>query len=734
MRPPEISLTSNDCLMLLNHTINNLPDFLITASKGIFDSKACRALLSPSALVYRPLLSALNSKEKSKGFVGWGCKENTIKVAASAKKNKAPMLRLEDGFISYLNHPAQNGERFSLIVDDLGIYYNATQPSRLEEWLNHAELDDDLLRRASALQTSIKKHFLSKYNHSPLPSSEQLNAIFSGSSLLDSTKRQRILVIDQTQNDCSIEYGLANEQSFSEMLRAAIDENPEADIYVKLHPDVRFGKKTGYLTETQASDRIKLITDNVNPLALLDQVDKVYTVTSQLGFEALILNKPVVCFGVPFYSGWGLTDDRQLCTRRKRKRDIHEIIALAYFVYPRYIHPYTQERCELEDILPILIQHQKIKSEQVKNLFCIDFSMWKKAFIGTFVSEDADKVIFSKSIKSALKKIQPGDGLLVWGRKLDSQLEEAKGSSALSDDIPVWRMEDGFIRSVGLGVDLRRPSSLVIDKSGIHFDYSTSSDLEKLLNDHEFSEQELEQASTLREQLLLQRVSKYNVSDSTNDDLLSDLPEDKTIILVPGQVDSDASIQFGCAEINSNEKLLRQVKVNYPDAFILYKPHPDVVSGNREGSLDYSAMNHYYSRLIIGGDIFDCIARCDEVHTMTSLTGFEALLQGKKVVTYGAPFYSGWGLTEDRLPVKRRQKKRTLNELISGALCLYPRYVDWERRKLTQPEVVVAQISQQKKAQAETKLGSNIITGRFNGVFRIVRKAHYLVETIFYRT
>jgi capsular polysaccharide export protein len=38
--------------------------------------------------------------------------------------------------------------------------------------------------------------------------------------------------------------------------------------------------------------------------------------------------------------------------------------------------------------------------------------------------------------------------------------------------IPLWRMEDGFIRSSGLGSDLLAPLSLVLDKTGIYYDAS----------------------------------------------------------------------------------------------------------------------------------------------------------------------------------------------------------------------------------------------------------------------
>ncbi|WP_370446603.1 capsular polysaccharide export protein, LipB/KpsS family [Moraxella ovis] len=42
---------------------------------------------------------------------------------------------------------------------------------------------------------------------------------------------------------------------------------------------------------------------------MLEQVSTVYTVSSHIGFEVLLLNKKVYCFGVNWYSGFGLTDD-----------------------------------------------------------------------------------------------------------------------------------------------------------------------------------------------------------------------------------------------------------------------------------------------------------------------------------------------------------------------------------------------------------------------------------------
>ena len=76
----------------------------------------------------------------------------------------------------------------------------------------------------------------------------------------------------------------------------------------------------------------------------------------------------------------------------------------------------------------------------------------------------------------------------------------------------------------------------------------------------------------------------------------------------------------------------------------------------------------------------------DEVHVLTSLAGFEALLRGKKVTCYGQPFYAGWGLTDDRMPPARRTRRLTLDELVAGTLILYPTYVSRVTGKFTTPE------------------------------------------------
>jgi capsular polysaccharide export protein len=78
-----------------------------------------------------------------------------------------------------------------------------------------------------------------------------------------------------------------------------------------------------------------------------------------MGFEALLCDKNVYTYGVPFYAGWGITNDRgnkTLLNRRSgKKRSIEELFWFAYIWYSRYFHPIKCESCELEELLEYLV-------------------------------------------------------------------------------------------------------------------------------------------------------------------------------------------------------------------------------------------------------------------------------------------------------------------------------------------------------------------------------------------
>lgn len=282
--------------------------------------------------------------------VGWGRKDSGQIARDYAERHKLPYLGIEDGFVRSVGLGVDGHPPCSLVLDDLGIYYDATAPSRLEAWLNDLEfrLSATELARAERCMAQIRELRLSKYNQAPRE--------FDLGPRVDG--RARVLVADQTWGDMSVVLGLASETSFRAMLEAARAENPDAELIVKGHPDVQSGKKRGYLQEAGAVAGARVIATHVNPIALLEQVDKVYVATSQLGFEALLVGKPVTCFGAPFYSGWGLTDDRTRIVRRARRRSLAELFHAAYLRYARYVDPETGQRCELERTLAYLAAHR----------------------------------------------------------------------------------------------------------------------------------------------------------------------------------------------------------------------------------------------------------------------------------------------------------------------------------------------------------------------------------------
>ncbi|WP_413889372.1 beta-3-deoxy-D-manno-oct-2-ulosonic acid transferase [Candidatus Aalborgicola defluviihabitans] len=270
--------------------------------------------------------------------------------------------------------------------------------------------------------------------------------------------------------------------------------------------------------------------------------------------------------------------------------------------------------------------------------------------------------------------IPDGVWLLLWGK---SNLPQG-----LASDIRVLRMEDGFLRSVGLGAELVRPLSWVIDGRGMYYDATTPSDLECILATHPFDEALCARAAELRECIVASRLTKYNVGGG-----FWTRPSHATrVILVPGQVESDASLAYGAPGERSNMGLLRTVRAMHPRAYIVYKPHPDVVARLRKQGVCEQDAIAWCDEVLKDVSMGDLLLLVDEVHVLTSLTGFEALLQGKRVVCHGQPFYSGWGLTHDCVPNPRRQRRLSLDALVAGVLIEYPLYMSRDGKVLISAE------------------------------------------------
>lgn len=607
-----------------------------------------------------------------KNFKGWGRKRTGRFASWCHKTFGGHLTLLEDGFIRSLDLGIKGSPSFSLVEDDIGIYYDATAPSRLEHLLNTHDFEYalELMQTAKDAIALIKKHHISKYNHAPN----------SDENYFPKDGKKRILIIAQTFGDMSLKYGMAEQFSTDELIASAKEENPDSHLYLKIHPDVLSGKKRSDIDIEKAKLTCKIISEDVNPISLLKCVDKVYTKTSQMGFEALLLGKECVCFGMPFYAGWGITQDKLTCKRRTKKRSIEEIFAAAYILYTRYSDPYEKKESDLLSVIEKIIQIKQ--NNWYKKAYFFGFSKWKHDFMVLFFEKEKfakhffiNPFFWQNNLPLALKKGLDKNSLIyIWGRKSFPELE----AYAKEHHIPIARVEDGFIRSVGLGSDLTRPYSLVVDHKGIYFDPTSESELESILNHTFFDNALLERAKHIRSYILEKKLSKYNLYKNRT---LSDIPKNKKIICVIGQVEDDASIRFGAPGM-SNLLLLEQAREANPDAYILYKPHPDVLAKNRKGHIAQESIKKYADDVIEKIGLDSVLSVCHEVHTMTSLVGFEALMRGLKVVTYGVPFYAGWGLTEDKQECHRRKRKLSLDELVAGTLLLYPRYIHPKTLKL----------------------------------------------------
>ncbi|WP_261845156.1 capsular polysaccharide biosynthesis protein [Aliamphritea ceti] len=617
-------------------------------------------------------------------ILGWGAMALNSKEQRLAFKYGVPYIALEEGFLQPLTKDLKNQKLHSLIVDRQGIFYDATCCSDLECLIAQAGFSSAELARA-------KRGLVRLQEYKGLQAKESVTAMMARLS----GNKPKVLIVDQEQGEVSIALGLANGDSFVTMFQTACQENPDADIIVLTPLGSIAGRKKSYLLQRAQEYGCTVVEQDATTTGLLSSVDKVYVVTSSLGFDGLLAGKDVFCFGVPFYAGWGLTHDQLSISRRSVSRSLAQVFAAVYFHYCHYINPYTGLQCEFEQALSLLHDQERQRARFSGRWLGIGFGYWKKGFVPYFLG-DKSGIRFVKSCPPAIDSAN--EKLLVWA----SDGESIDGVGRYNPLLPLHFMEDGFIRSVGLGADAVNPLSLVIDDRGIYYNATEPSELESLLENGRFSEALVQRAAQLRQSLVQLKLSKYNVGEEKR----LNIPKNRRIILVPGQVETDASIRTGSPSLKTNAELLFEVRRLNPDAYIIYKPHPDVVVGARLAEVNRDEMVGSYDLLVTDIAMPELLCDVDEVHTLTSLTGFEALLRGIKVYTYGMPFYAGWGITVDRHQSPRRTRQLTVDQLVAGTLILYPTYVDPESGDQINVETAVELINQQRQKPVRKTLNS----------------------------
>jgi len=355
-----------------------------------------------------------------------------------------------------------------------------------------------------------------------------------------------------------------------------------------------------------------------------------------------------------------------------------------------YRDPFTGDVLEPRQAIALLARWRRLIDANRSVAAIYGIAPWKR------ITADALLWDGSNPVRHAKAELPTGASqVLAWIARSDpralAQLE-AQGAK-------IGEIEDGMIRSTGLGANCVPPLSIVVDAHGPHFDPAQASELELLLETATIPEDMLRRAVALRERLVSGGISKYG-QDAERP--AASRETSRKQVLVTGQVADDRSVLRGGGGLD-NLALLRRARAHEPDAHIVFKPHPDVEAGHRKGHVPDAVALEYADEIDRTSSIAALLDRVDSVHVLTSLAGFEALMRGREVVTHGVPFYAGWGLTHDlgAMPA-RRTRRRTLDELVAATLILYPRYLDPVTRLPCEPETLVERIA---RGQAEVRSG-----------------------------
>ncbi|MDD3447204.1 MAG: hypothetical protein PHS60_17520 [Zavarzinia sp.] len=567
------------------------------------------------------------------------------RVADYAERWKLPLLPLRRGPVGAVV-PRRAGDELPLLC----LLVGPESPAAMHRALEHAAAAPEAVATATRLIDAMRRDVIGCANHAALPESRDY----------PKAGRPLVLVIDEA----------GPEAAMHAMLEAAIAENPGAELRLLSLAGLSGEARQGTLLNRALALELPVEAPGPPSAWSVTRAVRVYVHASPIGLDALIQGAPVTCFGRPPYAGWGLTDDRA-APREAASPDLPLLLAALTGDFCRCIDPATGAPTTID----VLVRHAAAMIEQDRRLpgetVVVGLKPWKRANLRPFLESRVGRVSFAPDVATARRRLKGTRGrVAVWAATSPPEI----AAEAEAAGLEVLRVEDGFLRSVGLGSNHVAPASLVLDTRGIYYDPTGPSDLETLLAETRFTDEEREEARRLARLIVERGLSKYNVGRPGDGAVQA--PAGRARLLVPGQVEDDASVRRGAEGMGGNRGLLEAVRSTWPDAWIVYKPHPDVEAGNRQGRIPRADALRLADQVIDDVSVVSLFEQVDAVHTMTSLVGFEALLRGLPVTTWGLPFYAGWGLTEDRQPCPRRTRRLTLEDLVVGTLIRYPRYVD----------------------------------------------------------
>ena len=459
------------------------------------------------------------------------------------------------------------------------------------------------------------------------------------------------------------------------ILTRLTDSNVRADIFSKLRRDLPVVSWSCSASKSSrgGTARHYLVRGTLDPWHLVNGAVEVFVeADDELALIAAIAGVPVTCVGSGRFASLSTANARAVCDSICR----WAVNGL------RYTNPFTGAPLTVIEAIELCSFWRKLIDSNRDISAAVGFAFWKRPTVAPLLWGGMSGPPFVSKPRSCAA----GDKVAIW-KSRTNPATLAKLEASVADLLEV---EDGFIRSTGLGADCVPPLSIIVDRLGVYFDPTRPSELELAIQEGNFSADIRDRAKQLRALIVELGVSKYGAGTA---------PINRSAfarhLLVPGQVEDDRSVICGGGAVSTNLELLRRVRDSNPDAYIIYKPHPDVEAGHRTGAIPDELCLTLAQSIVRSSSISSLIDMVDEVHVNTSLAGFEALLRGKKVTTYGVPFYAGWGLTHDfgSIP-RRRTARRTIDELVAATLLLYPRYLDPVTGLPCPPEILIQRLAE----------------------------------------
>lgn len=305
-----------------------------------------------------------NLRIKSKLLLSFGAGSKKILKKHTDEQGATPLVTTEYGFISSLDIALKDSPQHSLILcPGEDIYYNS-QSCNFQKLLlssSHFSLSSSQKLLARKLISLIKKTGVTKYNNCD-------HEDISGISISEST----IIIVDQRLGDKALSLGGVPQDAFERMIADAISQVGIENVWIKIHPDALSGIKESCVTQALSAlgltSKVQIFSANHSPKSVLQNKPSIFCASSQFGLEALLYGCPVYCYGLPFYSGWGLTNDKLRTTIPLVQRSLEELV----WVYLESTSKYYVDElggCYLEDLIFYLTTSRNSKPIPPRSLY-----------------------------------------------------------------------------------------------------------------------------------------------------------------------------------------------------------------------------------------------------------------------------------------------------------------------------------------------------------------------------